>query len=152
MPQLNCNIPYIRAFVRNSYLFSNDSTELTECYIFGVKTIINRPLLFHCQLNNGAVFWSLPLSAYVLKKDFEKLSKEEDVRLSLLQWWDVQGNDVSCTAFTYLQGYRVDLRRRDKEWVSGTYLFTLDDYYADNNALHDAKVIRECYNKIYSTN
>ena len=45
MSQLNANIPYIQAFVKNQYLFGDNTNELTKCYIFGVKSIINRPML-----------------------------------------------------------------------------------------------------------
>lgn len=136
MSKLNTNIPYIRCFIRNSYIFSDFTIkELTDCYIFGAKAIINKPLLFHCQLNNGAVFWSLPLSAFCMNDKFDVISENENARLSMLQWWDMQGNDITATVFTYLQGADVDLRRRDKSWVRGKYLFTIDDYYADNNSL-----------------
>ena len=152
MAQLNANIPYIEAFVRDSYLFNNENNkELTPCYIFGVKTIINRPLLFHCQLQNGVVWWSLPLSAFVWKKDFDILADSEDERLSLLQYWDCQSNDVSVTVFTYLQNYIVDVFNRNKDWYRGKYLFTIDDYYSDNNSLPSGYAIdsnTKCYHII----
>lgn len=152
MPQLNANIPYIEAFVRDSYLYNDfNNKSITSCYIFGVKTIINKPLLFHAQMNNGVVWWSLPLSAFVWKKDFDVLSDEESIRLSLLQYWDCQSNDVSVTVFTYLQNYVVDVFNRKKEWYRGKYLFTIDDYYSDNNALPSGYAIdsnTKCYHII----
>lgn len=152
MAQLNANIPYIEAFVKDKYLYDNtENTNLTPCYIFGVKTIINRPLLFHCQLNNGVVWWSLPLSAFVWKEDFDNLSDDENERLSLLQYWDCQSNDVSVTVFTYLQNYVVDVFNRKKEWYRGKYLFTIDDYYSDNNSLPSGYAIdsnTKCYHII----
>lgn len=136
MSQLNSNIPYIRGFVLNAYLYSDFSRiDLTECYIFGVKAVINRPLLFHCQLDNGAVFWSLPLSAFCLSEEFDRISENQNERLSMLQWWDMQSNDIAVTVFTYLQGYDVDLYRRNKTWAKGKYLFTIDDYYSDHSAM-----------------
>ena len=136
MGQLNSNIPYIEAFVKDRYLYDDPTNNnLTPCYIFGVKTIINRPLLFHIQMDNGVVWWSLPLSAFVWKKDYDNLSDDENERLSLLQYWDCQSNDNSVTVFTYLQNYVVDVFNRKKEWYRGKYLFTIDDYYADNNSL-----------------
>jgi hypothetical protein len=152
MAQLNANIPYIEAFVRNNYLFNDENNkELTPCYIFGVKTIINRPLLFHCQLQNGVVWWSLPLSAFVWKEDFDILADSEEERLSLLQYWDCQSNDVSVTVFTYLQNYIVDVFNRNKDWYRGKYLFTIDDYYSDNNSLPSGYAIdsnTKCYHII----
>lgn len=136
MPHLNANIPYIRCFVRDAYLYGDfKRSGITECYIFGVKSILNKPLGFHCQLVNGAVFWSLPISAFVVNGKYERLSKIEGIRLQLLQYWDCQGNDISVTVFAYLQGHRVDCKNRDKQWMTGRYLFTIDDYYADLNSL-----------------
>ncbi len=143
MPDLNANIPYLWGYVRDSYLHAPATggqpdpaiTSLTECYVFGAKAIINRPLGFHVQLDNGAVFWSLPLSAIVWKPDFEPLSADENERLSLLQWWDCQSSSLAVTVFKYLEGYTVDCRNRNGDWMRGRYLFTIDDHYADANAL-----------------
>ena len=152
MGQLNSNIPYIEAFVKDRYLYDDPTNNnLTPCYIFGVKTIINRPLLFHIQMDNGVVWWSLPLSAFVWKKDYDNLSDDENERLSLLQYWDCQSNDNSVTVFTYLQNYVVDVFNRKKEWYRGKYLFTIDDYYADNNSLPSGYAIdsnTKCYHII----
>jgi hypothetical protein len=125
---INTNVPYQNCFVRNSFLFNDETNrKLTECYIFGAKAIMNRPIGFHCQLNNGAVFFSLPISAFVHKKDFEFMGDDETERISLLSWWDTQGEFIFSNVFTYLEGYRVDCKSRDKKWRSGVYLFTLDD-------------------------
>lgn len=135
MPHLNANTPFVRCYVRGSYLYSQpNNKEVVECYIFGVKSILNKPLLFHCQLQNGAIFWGLPISAFVWKKNYKKLSIDEGKRQSLLQWWDMQSNDISVTVFAYLQDAVVDLFNRDKRWMRGRYLFTIDDYYADLNS------------------
>ena len=156
MAQLNSNTPYIKCYVRNCFLFDNkNNLDLTPCYIFGVKTIINRPLLFHCQLENGVVWWSLPISAFVWKEDFDILSAIEEERLGLLQYWDCQGNDVSVTVFTYLQNYKVEIFNRRKEWFEGVYLFTIDDYYSDNNSIPSGYAIdsdTKCYHIIKLNN
>jgi hypothetical protein len=135
MAQLNANIPYIYAYIRDSYLYSDlNNKNLTKCVIFGVKSILNKPLLFHAQLENGAVFWGMPLSAYCLTEDFDPISENENKRLAQLQWWDCQSNDIAVTCFAYLQGYVVDVLTRSGEWYRGRYLFTIDDYYSDLNA------------------
>jgi hypothetical protein len=124
----NTNIPYQNCYVRDCFLYNDlTNSDLTECYIFGAKAIMNRPIGFHCQTVNGAVFFSLPISAFVHSKDFEVISKDENKRLSLLSWWDTQGELISSTVFTYLEGYPVDFMNRNKEWRRGRYLFTLDD-------------------------
>ena len=136
MAQLNANIPYQKAFVRNCYLFSDTKNkETTPCYMFGVKAMLNRPLTFHCQLNNGAIFWNLPISAFVHKEAYAPMGVPEERLLSYLQWWDCQGSDVAVTVFAYLENHYVDCRDRLGTWRRGKYLFTIDDYYSDLNAL-----------------
>ena len=46
MAQLNANTPYIGCYIRNKYIFNSDDDGLTEGYIFGVKSMINRPMHF----------------------------------------------------------------------------------------------------------
>ena len=149
MPQLNANIPYTQGFVKNRYLYDDPkNTGLSPCFMFGVKAVINRPLLFHVQLDNGVVWWALPISAFVWKEDYDNLSDNENERLSLLQHWDCLSNDISVTVFTYIQNYTVEVFNRRKQWYRGKYLFTIDDYYADNNALPSGYAIdphTKCY-------
>jgi len=44
MAQLNANTPYIQCFIRNKYIFGPEDDGLTEGYIFGVKSMITRPM------------------------------------------------------------------------------------------------------------
>jgi hypothetical protein len=133
MATLNANIPYQRCLVRNEYLFNFEKTGTTPCYLFGIKSTLNHPMRFHCQIDNGALFWSLPISAFVWKTPFEKMGSTEQKRLSNLQWWDCQSNDIAITCFSFLEGYKADYRSRNKRWHKGTYLFSIDNYFADLN-------------------
>lgn len=135
MSSLNANIPYINCYVRESFLYQNNQDSLREVYIFGVKAQMNRPLLFHCQLDNGAVWWSLPISAFVHKKDFERMGDTELERLQNLEVWDCESNDIAVTTFSYLQHKKVEIRTVQKQWYLGTYLFTIDNYDGDLNSL-----------------
>lgn len=136
MAQLNANVPYISCFIRNKYIFPKDDGGLTEGYIFGCKSMLNRPMHFHFQSCFGANFWQIPISAFCHKKDFDILSNDEKKRLSLLQTWDCQSNNIAVTTFAFLQNKRVDVHCRDNEWRSGKYLFTIDDYEGDLNELN----------------
>lgn len=125
---INTNIPYQNCFVKNSFLYGDlENKKITECYMFGAKAIMNRPIGFHCQLINGAIFSSLPISAFVHKEDFEVMDETEEKRLSFLSWWDTQGEFIFSNVFTYLEGYFVDFKSRNNKWYRGKYLFTLDD-------------------------
>ena len=136
MSQLNANLPYTSCFIRNKYIFKDDDDGLTEGYIFGCKAVLNRPLHFHFQSNFGAVFWQMPISAFCHKKDFALLSETEEKRLSILQTWDCQSNNIAVTTLAFLQHRRVDVHCRDGEWRSGKYITTIDDYEGDLNELN----------------
>ena len=133
MGQLNANTPYISCFIREAFTGLDD---LLEGYIFGVKSMINRPLHFHFQSCIGAVFWNMPISAFVHRSDYEQLAEEENKRLSLLESWDCQSNDIAVTTFAFLQNRTVDVFCRDKTWRTGTYVTTIDDYEGDLNQLN----------------
>ena len=133
MAQLNANTPYVQAKIRK---YHTGASEDYEGYIFGVKSMLNRPLHFHFLSSIGAIFWNMPISAFYHEDDYDILSESEETRLSLLQTWDCQSNNIAVTTFAFLQNKRVDVRCRDKVWRSGHYLFTIDDYEGDLNELN----------------
>ena len=105
MGQLNANMPYIECMIRPEMTGLDG---LIDCYIFGVKSMLNRPMHFHSQASNGAVFWNMPVSAFVHKKDYEVMSKDENERLALLESWDCQSNVVNAqTSSDCLTGVQV---------------------------------------------
>ena len=136
MAQLNANTPYIQCYIRNKYIHPEDDGGVTEGYIFGCKSMLNRPMHFHFQSNFGANFWMMPISAFCHNKKFDPLSSDEEKRLSLLQTWDCQSNNIAVTTFAFLQHKRVDVHCRDGVWRSGKYIFTIDDYEGDLNELN----------------
>ncbi len=133
MAQLNANTPYIECFILKKYTGYEKNL---SGYIFGVKSMLNRPLHFHFLSEIGAVFWNMPISAFVHKENYVKYSDAEQRRLQYLQTWDCQSNNIAITTFAFLQNKRVDVRLRDKSWASGSYLFTIDDYEGDLNELN----------------
>lgn len=133
MSQLNNNIPYVECKIRKEF------TGLEEDlygFMFGVKSIINYPMLFHFQSDLGAVFWNMPISAFCHKDDYDVLNENEQVRLSLLESWDCQSTAIAVTCFKFLQHKRVDVFCRDGKWRSGVYHFTIDDYETDPNSVN----------------
>ena len=133
MANLNANTPYISCYILKDF---TGYSENLEGYIFGVKSMINRPLHFHFQSKIGAIFWNLPISAFIHTAKFELLSKNFNKRLSLLESWDCQSNNIAVTNFSFLQNRKVEVFCRDKKWRSGKYLFTIDDYEGDLNELN----------------
>lgn len=133
MAQLNANTPYISCSIRKEI---TGYKEHLEGYIFGVKSMLNYPMLFHFQSEIGAVFWNMPISAFFHKDDFDVLSDDEQTRLQLLQTWDCQSTAIAVTCFKFLQHKTVDVFCRDKVWRSGIYHFTIDDYETDVNEIN----------------
>lgn len=133
MAQLNANTPYVLCNIRKA--FTGYDKDL-EGYIFGVKSMLNRPLHFHFQSQIGAVFWNMPISAFYHGEEYELLSEDEERRLSLLQTWDCQSNNIAVTSFAFLQNKSVEVFCRDRKWRKGTYFFTIDDYEGDLNELN----------------
>ena len=133
MSQLNCNTPYIECKIRKEFVGLEEDL---YGFIFGVKSIINYPMLFHFQSNIGAVIYNMPISAFCHKDDYDVLNIDEQKRLTLLESWDCQSNAIAVTCFKFLQHKRVDVFCRDGKWRSGIYHFTIDDYETDPNSVN----------------
>lgn len=148
MAQLNANTPYIQCYIKKELTgYKKD----LEGYIFGVKSMINYPMLFHFQSQIGAIFWNNPISSFFHTLNYDKLSDNEEKRLQLLQTWDCQSSAIATTCFKFLQHKRVDVFCRDKQWRSGKYHFTIDDYETDANEInigHSQDIDSKCYHFI----
>lgn len=127
---LNCNTPYIEAYLLPEY---SSLEEPLQGFIFGVKSLLNRPMLFHFQGVNGAVVYNMPISAFSHDLKYEKISEDKQTCLSILETWDCQSNSIDTITFSFLENKKVDVLCRDKEWRSGIYIFTIDDYVSDVN-------------------
>jgi hypothetical protein len=78
----------------------------------------------------------MPISAFTHLEDFDILDEDEQKRLSMLQSWDCQSNNIAVTTFSFLQNKVVDVFCRDMKWRSGRYITTIDDYEGDLNELN----------------
>lgn len=132
MAQVNANTPYIECLLRKEFTSLEQNS---RGFIFGCKSLLNRPMLFHFQSDFGAIIWNLPISAFCHREDYDALGDEEK-RLSLLESWDCQSNNIAVTCFKFLEFKRVDVLCRDRQWRSGRYLFTIDDYEEEPNAIN----------------
>ena len=98
MAYLNANIPVEYAQIKREYLYDlkKHHGEVEDCIIFGVTCITGRALLFHAIMENGAIFYRLPITAFI-----QRGFKPEDVpvrRLDELQLW----NCFSSVSYTHL--------------------------------------------------
>ncbi len=94
MAYLNANIPVTYAQIRREYLYDlkKHHGEVEDCIIFGISCMSGRAILFHAIMENGAIFYRLPISAFI-----QRGFRPEDVpkrRLDELQLWNCYILDV----------------------------------------------------------
>jgi len=67
MAYLNANIPVQYSQIKREYLYDlkKHHGEVEDCIIFGVTSLTGRAILFHAIMENGAIFYRLPISAFV---------------------------------------------------------------------------------------
>ncbi len=88
MAYLNANIPVTYAQIRREYLYDlkKHHGEVEDCIVFGLSAVTGRSILFHAIMENGAIFYRLPITAFI-QRGFEP----KDVptrRLDELQLWN----------------------------------------------------------------
>jgi len=131
LPELNANIPPIECFVRGNFLRNQqDSHDLYfPVVIFGVATVQNRSPLFHFLMEDGGIWWRMPINAFCTKPNVP----EEDLHNLVL--WNSFSPYVSVTKFANLANMKMSYRDRNKEKILGKYLFTLDWHNPESNIL-----------------
>ena len=138
MSYLNANIPPIYCKIRREYLYDlrEHKGETEDCVVFGLGSISGRALLFHCLLTNGAIYWRLPISAFIQRGSGNTLYKGqmEHQDLEDLQLWNSFSYYPSITVFDFLKGQRCKYFSKNKNKVyHGEYLFTVDWAHPESN-------------------
>lgn len=96
------DIPFTKAFVKNSFLFKNENDyQLTPCYLFAATPLLNRPLLFTIHTEHGALFSRVPLK-HLFHKPVDAHYNNE-----LLEPWGSLGERLSVLQHRYLKDYSV---------------------------------------------
>ena len=126
MAYLNANIPATYAQVRREYLYDlkDHFGEVEDCLIFGMASITGSALLFHAIMENGAVFYRLPISAFI-QRGFD-VKKVPRMRLDELELWNSFSYYPAITTYDILSGQSGKYIGKDKTWYHGNYLFTVD--------------------------
>ena len=135
MAYLNANIPPIYCKIKKEYLYdlTGHHGESQDCVIFGIASISGRPILFHCMLPNGAVFYRLPISAF-FQKSYDR-AKVPDMQVHQLELWNCFSYWPSVHKFDWLAGLNGKFLGLDKKFYQGQYLFTIDWAHPDTNIL-----------------
>jgi hypothetical protein len=136
MSYLNANIPPIYCKIRREYLYDlrEHKGETEDCVVFGLGSISGRALLFHCLLTNGAIYWRLPISAFIQRGSGSALhsTQMEYQDLEDLQLWNSFSYYPSVTVFDFLKGQRCKYFSKNKTYY-GEYLFTVDWAHPESN-------------------
>ena len=132
MPELNANIPSIECYVRGNYLRNQvDSHDhYFPCVIFGVTSIHSRIPVFHFLMEDGGVWWIMPIYAFCAKPG----TPEVDIHELVL--WNSFSSHITATEFYAMRNMRMTYVARSGEFVDGKYLFTLDWHAPDDNILN----------------
>ena len=135
MAYLNANIPVQYAQVRKEYLYDLKSHhgEVEDCVIFGLASMAGKAVLFHCLLPNGAIYYRLPISAFI-QRAYDILQVPR-MRLDELELWDSFSYYPAITVFDFLAGQECKYLGKDKKFYTGEYLFTIDWAHPEPNIL-----------------
>ena len=135
MAYLNATIPVQYAQVRKEYLYDLKSHhgEVEDCVIFGLASLAGKAVLFHCLLPNGAVYYRLPISAFIQRA--YDISQVPRMRLDELELWDSFSYYPAITVFDFLAGQECKYLGKDKKFYTGEYLFTIDWAHPEPNIL-----------------
>jgi hypothetical protein len=135
MSYLNASIPPIYCQIRREYLYDLklNKGETEDCVVFGLASIPGRAVLFHTLLTNGAIFWRLPISAFI-QKGFE-CSRVPNQNLIDLELWNSFSYYPSVNTFDFLIGQKCKYLGVDKIFYASEYLFTIDWAHPEPNIL-----------------
>lgn len=119
---LNASCPPVKLFVRDEFLYNLEKGHgaFTRCQLAGVCAIKNRIPSFHVLLENGAMYFRVPLHAFTTKKDAEIWTATD------ASFWDTLSYHISVTEFDLLKRRWAKVYLKDKTWEYGMYLFTID--------------------------
>ena len=135
MAYLNANIPLQYAQIKKEYLYdlTRHVGEVEDCIIFGITSLTGHAILFHAIMENGAVFYRLPISAFI-QRGFDR-EKVPEQRLDELELWNSFSYYPAVTSWDILASISGKFIGKDKKWHHGRYLFTVDWGHPDSNIL-----------------
>jgi hypothetical protein len=141
MAYLNANTPPIYCQIRREYLYDlkKHHGEVQDAIIFGLSAISGRAILFHAIMENGAVFYRLPISAFI-QKGFDP--KNVPIRrLDELELWNSFSYYPAVTHWSLLGPSNGKYIGKDKKWHHGKYLFTVD--FAHPRVIYSTLIIQK---------
>lgn len=136
MSFLIVNLPPVRCYVRKEFLydFQKGYGEFEPCFWVSLKSIRGEAFRIEAYLTEyGALYDKLPLHAFVWNTDVEE---DELLPLDYLQLWDCLSYDVTVLEKKLLSRLKCKFFTKDKKWMFGEYMFTVDSASPDTNTMN----------------
>jgi len=102
MAYLNANIPVQYAQIKREYLYDlkKHKGEVEDCLIFGITSMSGRAILWHAIMENGAIFYRLPITAFI-QRGYEPKTVPHR-RLDELELWNSFSYHPAITSWDIL--------------------------------------------------
>lgn len=98
--------------------------------------------MFHVLLENGALYYRLPVSAFCKKKC-------DHIKLEVLQTWDCFSYNIGIIEYAFLQEMPVSVKLRDESIHQAVYKFTIDYCHSSvddiNSGLSETPSEHKCH-------
>lgn len=114
---MNVNTPLIYTKAKMKRLTDGEQSGMIGCRIFGAASLPGRAILFHAQLDNGAVYYRLPIDVFADGED-------AILPLPLLQPWDCPSPHMEVITYSWLDNQTVDCLKI--AGMRGSYITTFD--------------------------
>ena len=98
--------------------------------IFGVASMQGRSPLFHFLMEDGGVWWRMPISAFCAEPGVPEVDIHD------LVLWNSFSSQIAVTEFEAMRHMRMTYVARSGKFVNGKYLFTLDWHSPDSNQIN----------------
>ena len=132
MSYIVSSLPPLKCFVRREFLynFEKGHGEYEPAIWVSIKALRGQVFRIESLLPNyGALYDKLPIHAYVWHTD-----NPSALPIDTLQLWDCMGYRFTVVEKIGLRNLGVKFMAKDKTWVFGQYLFTVD-FCADGQDL-----------------
>ena len=119
MAYLNANIPATYAQIRREYLYDckKHHGEVEDCIVFGISALTGRAILFHAIMENGAIFYRLPISGFYSNVDLSQPETVPHRRLDELELWNSFSYYPTITSWDILDSRQSGKYiGKDKKW------------------------------------
>lgn len=124
MAYIEHNFFPFKVYLRNEYLYQGKKGhgEFTEGVIISVRCMPGQAALFQVLLNNGVMRDKLPSHALLTKPELPN----PDLPFHYLQIWNCFSYNFTLIKYNYLPDAPVSVFLKNKTWMDGNYLATIN--------------------------